>query len=270
MSACACHLRVRPLSASDTPLVAPPYLSPSSISTFQQCPLKYKYSRIDGLTEPPTEATLRGNFVHSILETLYGLPSEERTIETAKQLAKSLWDDEYHDKALELTRSAKALQMFRWTSWWCVENLFGMENPNELHFDGIETQLDDAINGVTIKGFIDRWHEVDGGIVVGDYKTGKTPAPRFREDKFFQLCLYGYVLEQQLGKPVVELELLYIKDSIKLSHTVKPEDMAEVKKVVTEVREQIDSRCASGVFEPTPNRLCDWCAYKSICPSWSK
>ena len=232
--------------------------------------MKYKLSRIDGLKDPPTEATLRGNFVHSTLEELYALPSNERTLISARELAKKLWENEYEELVLPYVKGEEALRLFRWSSWWCIENLFAMEDPTALHFDGIETELNDTIDGVLIKGFIDRWRKTDDGIIVGDYKTGKTPAPRFREDKYFQLFLYSYVLEKQLNEPVKEIELLFIKDSVRLAKEVTDEDRETVRSTVVQIRKDIDERCVSGEFEPIKHRLCDWCNYKSICPIWSK
>lgn len=255
---------------SEFVLEPPPYLSPSSISTFQQCPLKYKYSRIDKMQEPPTEATLRGNFVHSILEEMYAYPADARTLDNVRTIAKDLWENEYLEKVRPYVRGDEALHLFRWSSWWCVENLFKMENPTELHFDGIETELNDNIDGVAIKGFIDRWRNTPDGIIIGDYKTGKTPAPRFQEDKYFQLLLYAYVLEKQLGQKVSEIELLFIKDEKRLAKKVTDDDRENVRTTVVEVRKQIDARCVSGEFEPIKHRLCDWCSFKSICPIWSK
>lgn len=250
-------------------LVPPPYLSPSSISTFQQCPLKYKLSRIDGLSEPPTEATLRGNYVHSVLEDLYGLPKEQRTLDTARQLARDWWEKEYEEKTSPYVRGDKDRRMFRWTSWWCIENLFSMENPQEVEFDGLETELNDDIDGVAIKGFIDRWRKSTDGIIVGDYKTGKAPAVRFQADKYFQLMLYAVVLEKQLQETVTEVELLFIKDSVRLAKKVEDADREEVRHTVVTVRKEIDDRCAVGVFEPIKHKLCDWCSFKQICPIWS-
>lgn len=255
---------------SEFVLEPPPYLSPSSISTFQQCPLKYKYSRIDGMQEPPTEATLRGNFVHTVLEELYMLPQEERSLERARELAKQWWEIEYHQRVDPYVRGDDAQRMFRWTSWWCIENLFGMENPQEISFDGLETELNDDIDGVAIKGFIDRWHRTEEGIVVGDYKTGKSPAPRFADDKYFQLFLYAYVLEKQLSERVARIELLFIKDSNRLVKDVTDDDRSLVRDTVITVRSEIDKRCISGEFEPIKHRLCDWCSFKKICPIWSK
>ena len=270
MNACVFLLVERHLPMSEFILKPPPYLSPSSISTFQQCPLKYKFSRIDGLQDPPTEATLRGNFVHSILEDLYSLPKDERTLDRAKLVAKEWWEMEYAEKIAPYVKGDEAVRLFRWSSWWCVENLFAMEDPTALHFDGIETELNDTIDGVAIKGFIDRWRNTDDGIIVGDYKTGKTPSPRYRDDKYFQLLLYAYVLEKQLNQTVKEIELLFIKDAVLLSKTVTDEDRENVRSTVVHIRKEIDLRCVSGEFEPIKHRLCDWCSYKKICPEWNK
>ena len=112
-------------------LQPPPHLSPSSIGTFQQCPLRFKFSRIDGMSEPPTEATLRGNFVHSVFEALYMSPPESRTVNHARALSRMAWEDEYKERAVALLRNDEtALREFRWTSWWCIENLFTMEDPS--------------------------------------------------------------------------------------------------------------------------------------------
>lgn len=259
------------MTEENTTLVPPPYLSPSSISTFQQCPLKFKFSRIDKMSEPPTEATLRGNYVHSVFEELYLAPKEERTLEYARTLARDLWWNQYCDPVAQIIPTEEKMRLFRWSSWWCIENLFSMESPNELAFDGIEYELNSSIGGVQIKGFIDRWFiGDDDGIHVGDYKTGKTPGIRYREDKFFQLMIYAHVLQNIIGKDVTTLELLYVKDSVILSRPTTVGDFEHVEKVITSVKNEIDARCEEGFFETKRSRLCDWCSYKPICPEWSK
>ena len=79
------------LTTDNLPLIPPPHLSASSISTFQQCPLRYKYSRIDNLPEPPSVDSLRGNFVHDVLENVYREESAVRTLSTARAIAKTIW-----------------------------------------------------------------------------------------------------------------------------------------------------------------------------------
>ena len=51
------------------------------MSTFRQCPLKFKYNKIDKIPAPSGKEALMGNFVHDVLEELYGLPPEDRSQE---------------------------------------------------------------------------------------------------------------------------------------------------------------------------------------------
>ena len=76
-------------------MITPPaYLSPSSIGTYRQCPQKFKLSRIDHITEPPTWHTHLGTFVHDVLEHMYQQDPGERTIEHVRTLATQRWTDE--------------------------------------------------------------------------------------------------------------------------------------------------------------------------------
>lgn len=250
-------------------LTAPDYLSPSSISTFHQCPLKYKYSRIDGIKEPPTEATLMGTFVHEVLEGFYSLAPSDRTVHSARTLASSAWQNYEKDASIVLRGNVDSIRAMRWRAWWCIEKLMAMEDVAEVHFDGIETELNAEIDGVKIKGFVDRWHFDGDSIVIGDYKTGKVPREPYRDDKFDQLLIYGIILSESMGKELKSVELLYIGHGQKLSKTPTGEDIARVKKMIVDTRAEIDKRCQTEVFEARPSMLCNWCYFKKTCPEWS-
>ena len=250
-------------------LTAPDYLSPSSIATFLQCPLKYKFSRIDGIVEPPTEATIFGNFVHSILENFYSLPKTERVAAAARLLASSIWPSYEDDVRKLLHNDSDKIRGFRWRAWWCIENLMKMEDVSTQDFSGIETELNSDISGVKIKGFIDRWSLDDDGIIIGDYKTGKIPKPQYAGDKFDQLLIYGIVLSTQLGKDINRLELLYVSHSRKLVHTPSESDINRINEMVVSVRSGIDERCQTGNFETKTGPLCPWCYFKASCPAWN-
>ena len=56
-------------------------LSPSRAADFKTCPLLYRFRCIDRLPEEPSRAAVRGTLVHSVLESLFDLPSAERTVE---------------------------------------------------------------------------------------------------------------------------------------------------------------------------------------------
>lgn len=250
-------------------LVAPDRLSPSSISTFRQCPLKFKFSKIDGLRDAPTEATMLGNFVHEILETMYALPPDQRTHDVARNIARDLWSSKWEEQVTTLIRAEKELKLFRWTAWWCVENLWLLENPLEVQPWAIEEHVEGEISGIKLHGFIDRLH-VDGDTAkVCDYKTGKTPKKNYVDDKFFQLIIYTQLLQSAgIEAKNLEVELLYLKDGVRFAKQVTAEDVEKVASVIAEVRTGIEKRCRDGYFEPSKSILCNWCGFKSICPAW--
>lgn len=232
--------------------------------------MRYRYSRIDGLVEPPTEATIFGNFVHSILEKFYALPPSERTTTAARLIGASTWIEYEPDVRDILRNHAESLRAFRWKAWWCIENLMKMEAVSEQSFGGIETALDAQIGGVRVKGFVDRWGYDDlGQITIGDYKTGKVPREPWVKDKFDQLLIYGIILADQLGKELGRLELLYVTHTVKVAHIPTPEDIQRVTEKVVSVRKQIDERCETEVFEPRKSNLCSWCHFKRQCPVWN-
>ena len=250
-------------------LVAPDYLSASSIATFHQCPLKYKYSRIDNLKEPPTQETLLGTFVHEILEVFYKLEPSDRTIQNARYVASTVWKN-YEDSAGTLTKTAEGLKDFRWRAWFCVENLWRVEQPEEQNFGGLETEFIGDIDGVRVKGIIDRWSIEDDKVAISDYKTGKVPRKEWRNDKFDQLVIYGILAGDAEGKEVGSLDLIYLKEGVKLTFSPTRERISKVKEHIVTTRKMIDERCSSEHFEHRTSNLCGWCHFKTICPAWTR
>jgi putative RecB family exonuclease len=253
---------------SQSELTPPPHLSASSIGTFHQCPLKFRYNKIDKIPDVSGEAAVMGNFVHDVLEALYKLPAEERTIENARELAKKVWDEIWVEQATSSVKNSEEVRLFRWRSWFCIENLWSLEDPQKLEPAGLEFEISGDIEGVAVKGFIDRYSILKDGksLVVSDYKTGKTPRPQYQGDKFFQLNLYAYMLgEMEIGE-VKEIELLYLKDGVRLKKTVTKRESKDMVEHVIETKKQVDECCKTGEFEARKSILCDWCSYQNICP----
>ena len=256
---------------SDEILQAPEYLSPSSIGTFRQCPLQFKLSRIDKIEQLPTEETLLGNFVHDVLEVFYSVSPEDRTIGTVKALSATIWNEYGWQEKVEPYLKKMSLNSFRWNAWWCIENLFRIEDPLQTFPSGIEDEVIGEISGVKMRGFIDRWADNGEEISISDYKTGKTPQAKYSKPKFFQLVVYAHLLGAMKNKPVTNLNLLYLKDGTHLQMSPTQEEMEEVAVTVRSVKDDIDARCISGQWEAVPSILCDWCSYKkTICTYWNK
>lgn len=254
------------------PYAPPPYLSASSMSTYRQCALKFKFNKIDQIPDLPTEATLLGNFVHETLEEFYVLPPDERTIAAARSMAGQVWEKaDWPSRIAPYIKPEKDVKLFRWRAWWCIENLWRIEEPQSVQPTGIEEEVFGPIGSVTVKGFIDRFHrDDDRNITISDYKTGKTPNVRYVGDKFTQLKIYATLMKVlELGNPK-ELELLFLKDGVKFSHQIVDDDIQATVDYVTSTYDAIMASCETGEFPANKSKLCDWCAYKKICPAWKR
>ena len=221
------------------------------------------------MKEDPTEATILGNFVHDVLEELYNADVNKRTIELAKSLARSLWDSKWSAEASAWVKTERLSNM-RWNAWWCIENLWKLEEPQKVEPAGLETEINVSISGVKVKGFIDRWSKNSNDkIIVTDYKSGKTPKPKYESDKYVQLIIYALALEELGHGEVEEIELLFLKGADRLRRNITSGDRNYVTDLIVNVRNEIDKCCELEVFETKPTRLCDWCSFKSICPYWN-
>ena len=254
------------------PYELPEYVSPSSLATYSQCPLKYKYSRVNQIQEPPTQATLLGNFVHDVLESFYGsLDPDQRTATSLRSLSTSVWSDGKWADRIRGVVPEKEAQKFRWSAWWCLENIFRVEQPSAVTVGGVETELDGRVGGVRVKGFIDRWFVDDGMVRISDYKTGKTPREPYVDDKFIQLMIYATLLSGVSERPIGSVELLYLRDGKRFIRLVDQSKLDEVHRLITETYDAIVSSFNDNNWPAKPTKLCNWCFFKdTICEYWKK
>lgn len=253
--------------------ISPPeYLSPSSLSTFRQCPQRFKFNKIDLIPDPSNHWAVLGNFVHDVLEEMYKLPPEMRVLESARMIAKEMWDTKWVDEAHRVLRTEKEIKDFRWTAWFCIENLWLIEDPKTVDPTGLEYELNGEIGGVKIRGFIDRYGPSKDSLMltVSDYKTGKTPKGSYIDEKFTQLLLYAILLSNLGVGDVDRVELLYLKDGVRLEKLITTSDIIRTTEYVQETKQEVDSCCKTGFFEARTSYLCNFCSYKKICPAWSR
>jgi len=256
---------------SDVKPELPAHLSASSIQTYIQCPLKFKLSRVDKIQEPPTMQTLLGNFVHDVLEHFYAAyQPEERTVVSARHACTHVWSNGGWADRVAPYLKRTPINDFRWSAWWCVENIFLLENPSLVQPSGIEYEVLGEIDGVLIKGFIDRWTEIDGVVTITDYKTGKTPAPKYMADKWFQLSLYAILLAELENKQSFNLELLYLKDGVAKKHLPTADDFSSTRNTITTTKKEIVNSYDNSTWTAIPSNLCNWCHFKSnLCTYWN-
>ena len=114
-----------------------------------------------------------------------------------------------------------------------------------------------------------RWAKVvagAGSVRVVDYKTGKSPSPRFQDEALFQMRFYGLVLWRLRGRAPARLQLLYLRDGRTLTHDPCLGELQATEERVERLWAEI-ARCAStGDFRPRRTPLCGWCAFQAQCP----
>lgn len=250
---------------------APAYLSPSSIGTFRECPMKFKFSRIDRIVEPPTWATHLGTFVHEVLENFYQLGADQRTVDSVRAVAADCWKtNDWETKVNELANPQGTIVDFKKSAFECMTNLWHLEDPTSTELDGMEHEVLAEVDGVAMKGFIDRFvFDSDGTVIISDYKTGKVPNPRFtnEDDKFFQLITYALMLQEADQEETSRVQLLYLKAKQKHEVAVTPVKLNIARGVIVETKEMVDASCSTGDFATNVTRLCDWCYFKPQCPA---
>src|SRR5262245_32901570 len=159
----------------------PGSLSPSKVSSFTDCALAFRFSVIDRLPEPPTPAATKGSLVHAALERLHLRPPAERTVDTAlvclSEAAEALRDHREY-AGLELSEDDEAA--FLADAADLVRNYFLIEDPTTVRAIGLELGVEADLDGIRLRGIIDRLElDDDGELVVTDYKTGAAPSTQY-------------------------------------------------------------------------------------------
>ncbi|WP_082554211.1 RecB family exonuclease [Aeromicrobium sp. Root495] len=247
-------------------------LSPSRAGDFQTCPLLYRYRTVDRLPEPPSPAAARGTLVHAVLEDLFDAPATERTLERAVAMLPGQWAEllEEEPRLAGLFTPEQAAEETAWLSS-AVELLgtyFRLEDPRWLEPADRELRVDHVLeSGLGLGGIVDRVDVApDGRIRVVDYKTGRSPDPRYEDKALFQMKFYALVLWRTRGVVPTLLQLLYLADGTVLQYEPTEDDLRGVERKVQALWDAISASYDRQDFQPRPSALCRWCAHTQHCP----
>lgn len=251
------------------PLKCPSAISPSGISTYRQCPLKFYFAKIARLPDPSGEAALVGTFVHSVLADLLGRESEDRDVEAARAIASAKWP-QFKDEIAELGLDESGASAFKRSSWAKIAGYFELEDPRGVVAVAIEQAYRCEIGGESggaVYGILDRLDERDDGVVVVDYKTGKVPKPRYRQSTLDQLRIYAALVSVESDVTPVACSLYYLGAGEILTEEVTEETLVHVAELVSDTWSAIRSDMAERAFVAKPGPLCPWCSFSAICPA---
>jgi len=248
-------------------------LSPSRAGDFVTCPLLYRFRQVDRLPEPPSPDAVRGTLVHKVLERLYDAPAAGRTSEHAVSLVEGAWDSLLEaDPALEGIFEEAVPDRAGWfdTCRRSVERYFTLEDPTRLEPAErelyVETLLD---SGLLLRGFVDRVDVAPNGMLrVVDYKTGRAPGPAYEAKALFQMKFYALVVWRERGVLPAMLQLVYLGSGDVLRHVPDEQDLRATERKVEAIWAAVRQAHEAGDWRPSPSRLCSWCSFKDLCPSF--
>lgn len=233
-------------------------LSYSAVSTYEKCPLSYRFQYIEKIEVKPTPYLSFGKSLHSALEWLYDRQTPQPpALEELLSFLESCWASEgFSDQGEEDSYFKQARDVL--TSFYHANTKdFRLPLAVEHRF---ELKMEDFI----LSGVIDRVdRHPNGAYEIIDYKTSRRlPQIKYlRED--LQLPIYQLACREVWGISPAKLTYYYLLPNQRYS--TQPLDEEGLSKV----KGRLDTAASSirdEEFPALPNRLCPWCSYQDICP----
>jgi len=252
------------------------FYSHSKLSTFEQCPLKFKYRYIDKIIpeiKKSIEAHL-GTCVHSTLEWAYSevqkshIPSlDEIIVYFSKK-----WKQDYSADIIIVKENLTAKDYFNKGIEFLV-NYYQKNYPFDDNTIELEKKIKiklDSDGEYNIIGFIDRLVQnlEKNEFEVHDYKTANSLPTQEKIDNDRQLALYSIAIKEIYGEDKeVKLIWHYLAHNKKIISKRTNEQLQNLKKQTLELIKKIES---TKEFPSKKTILCNWCEYKNICPVWNQ
>lgn len=240
-----------------------PVLSYSKVTTYYQCPKKYKLSYIDKLPRKSNIFGLLGSFAHQILEYFHETYLNDDTKDIPYEKAMKISFDkalkEYKDK-LDKEKIDEVYQMM-------LDYLTIYVNEKEEDKPiilSVEKKIWAPVdNEIVLYGYIDRvQRDKDGLLHVIDYKTTKDP--KYLKDRM-QLLLYGYSLaidDNSIEKIRTSYILLKHKMRYMTEEHTREELIAAKDNLLSKWRKIIEDK----LFRATPLKFkCTYCDFLDEC-----
>jgi putative RecB family exonuclease len=247
----------------------PVTLSPSKVSSFKDCALAFRFSAIDQLPEAPSVAATKGTLVHLALEHLFEREPADREVEAALADLDRAFEEMRDDPdltGLELDEAAE--QAFLTDARRLVRRYFEIEDPSQIRPVGLELKLEARIDDIRIRGIIDRLDlDADGGLVVTDYKTGRSPGPNHQQGRLGGVTFYALLCQDLFGVLPSRIQLLYLGDALTISTEPSEQAIRGLRTKLRALWQAIERACEKEDFRPRPGPLCSWCSFQAYCPA---
>jgi RecB family exonuclease len=244
---------------------APVTLSPSTVQTIADCPLRWVLERHGGTDGRDLRSSL-GSVLHALIA------DDGKTEALLVDLLEKIWDDLPFDSRWysrnELARHRAMLSAF--CQWRAQTRHELTEVGTEVDVDGVLASPEEGLPDVRVRGRIDRLErDNEGRQVVVDVKTSKNPASKDDAQRHAQLAMYQLAVAGglvpggphpgggrlvYLGKPgIVERD----------QDALTPDARREWQQVV----HRAAAATAGPAFLARINDSCGHCPVRSSCPA---
>ncbi len=248
-----------------------PIYSHSQLSTYENCPLKYKLRYRDRIKRDVEgiEAFL-GTMVHDTLKKCYddAMLTKVNTLDELLSHFEKLWQQNWHDSILITKRDVTSehyLSLGRQllTTYYARYAPFDSDRTIATEMR-INFSLDDS-GRYRLIGFIDRLSQAEDGVYqIHDYKTSAYLPSQADADSDRQLALY-HIGIQSRWPDIQDLRLIwhYLAFDREL---VSSRSGEEISALVEKTARLIDEIESAEEFPPNESGLCQWCEYPDLCP----
>ncbi|MCK5548345.1 MAG: PD-(D/E)XK nuclease family protein, partial [Thermoplasmata archaeon] len=247
-----------------------PY-SHSRLSTYENCPLMYKFRYIDKIeTEGEGIEAFMGTRVHEALEKLYRdlKLSKTNSLEYLLAYYNERWEKSWHDD-IEIVREDYTPENYKDTGKRCLTNYYKSHHPFDRDTtvaleERLRIPLDDEEERVLV-GYVDRISKTgDDMYEIHDYKSSHSLPPQEKLDRDRQLALYQIGVQHKWpAAKDVKLIWHYVAMDVDMESTRSEEDLQKMKDDVKALIDEIES---AEQFPAKESALCGWCLYPEMCP----
>ncbi|RLF48583.1 MAG: hypothetical protein DRN20_04250 [Thermoplasmata archaeon] len=233
-------------------------LSFTSATTYEICPLRYKFIYIDGLREKPTHYTTFGDVLHKCMLFFYS-GTNPPTLEDLIKYYDDMWSDEGYD-------DERIKEYYYETGKKILTKYHEVHSKNYVKPLAMEKDFCVEYYDVKIVGRIDRISPLGKDVVeIVDYKTSMTKLeynPNYSE----QLILYQVGAEEGLGYRVGRLTIYHLP-TLKAYSTGRVGDDI-VNKYLRKLL-SISHSIRMEEFRPSYGNHCKYCQFTDLCPMFS-
>ena len=249
----------------------PSSLSPSKVASFTSCALAFRFSAIDRLPEPPSAPAVKGTLVHRALELLFVDPAPRRTPDRAAEcLAQATEELRSSEEWEALALDEVDARRFVTDAQAMVDRYFALEDPTAFDPIGLELKLELDLDGLVVRGIIDRLDRTpEGDLVVTDYKTGRTPREQQESARLVGVQIYALMCERLFGVRPAAVRLMYLgREPQVITSTPTEQSTRAVGRRLAAVWDAVERACERDDFRPRRSPLCDWCGFRRFCPEF--